>query len=308
METGAERLKDLYLLRKPMAFGGYEWSRDKTIFSFLGAPFDSTSTFKPGSRFAPDHLRVYSRSLELFSPRSGVDMEDIGIYDEGDVVVFHSDPKRTMEAIEIVVRDLVSEGRIPIVVGGEHTVSLGSVRAFPRDTGVIVFDAHMDLRDEYMGSRLSHACVSKRIADLLGPEGLLLIGVRAFTKEELRVAAKSGVGFITSIEFRREGRRAVASKILRFMDNHKHIYISIDIDVLDPSFAPGTGTPEPDGIATWDLLDLLYDVVNERVSGFDVVEINPLADPSGVTSMLGAKLVFEVASYIYSRRSRDKRG
>jgi agmatinase len=300
-------LKDLYLVKRPTAFGGYEWSRDKTIFSFVGAPFDSTSTFKPGSRFAPDYLRVYSRSLELFSPRSGVDMEEIGVYDEGDVAVFHGDSLKTIEAIETVVKDLISEGRIPIVVGGEHTVTLGPVRALPRDIGVVVLDAHMDLRDEYMGNKFSHACVSKRIADLLGPGSVLLVGVRAYTKEELRVAAKSGVDYVTSLEFRREGRRAVAGKILRFMDNHKHIYLSIDIDVLDPSFAPGTGTPEPDGIATWDLLDLLYDVVDERVSGFDVVEINPLADPSGVTSMLGAKIVFEVASYIYSKRFRDKK-
>ncbi len=299
-------LKELYLFKKPMAFGGYEWGRDKTIFSFIGVPFDSTSTFKPGSRFAPDSLRIHSRSLELFSPRSSVDMEEIGIYDEGDVTVFHSDPGRTLEAVEAVVRDILSEGRIPIVVGGEHTVSLGSVRAFPKNTGVIVFDAHMDLREEFMGSRYSHACVSKRIADLLGPENLLLIGVRAFTKEELRTAAKSGVGFITTLEFRRGGRRAVANRILRFMDNHRHIYISIDIDVLDPSFAPGTGTPEPDGIATWDLLDLLYEVIDGRVSGFDLVEINPLSDPSGITSMLGAKIVFEAASYIYSGRSRDR--
>lgn len=297
-------LKDLYLLRKPTAFGGREWSRDKTIFSFLGAPFDGTSTFKPGSRFAPDSLRIHSRSLELYSPRSGVDMEEVGIYDEGDAAVFYGDPERTIEAVEAVVRDLLSEGRIPIVVGGEHTVSLGSVRALPRNAGVIVFDAHMDLRDEFMGSRYNHACVSKRIADHLGPENLLLVGVRAYTRDELRTAARSGVGFITSLEFRREGRRSVASRILRFIDNHKNIYLSIDIDVLDPSFAPGTGTPEPDGMTTWDLLDLLYDVVDEKVVGFDVVEIDPLSDPSGATSILGAKIVFEVASYIYSKRSR----
>lgn len=300
-------LRDLYLQRKPVVFGGYEWGRDKTIFSFIGVPFDSTSSFKPGSRFAPDHLRISSRSIELYSLRSRVDMEDVGIYDEGDVIVSHGDVAKTLEAVEEVVRSIFSENRIPIIAGGDHIVTLGSVRGFPRDTGVIVMDAHMDLRDELMGNRFSHACVSRRILELLGPGSIFQVGVRAFTSQELRSAVKSNVEFITSIELRREGRRAAAAKILKWMEGFKRVYLSIDIDVLDPAFAPGTGTPEPDGLTTWELLDLLYEVVDDRYAGFDIVEINPLSDPSGITSMLGSKLVFEVASYIYSRKAGGKR-
>jgi len=299
-------LKDLYIQRKPLAFGGYEWSRDRTPFSFIGAPFDSTSTFKPGSRFAPDYLRISSRSLELYSIRSGVDMEEVGVYDEGDIVVSHGDPQKTVETIEAAVGELLSEKRIPIVVGGEHTVSLGPVRAMPRSAGVLVFDAHMDLREDFMGSRYSHACVSRRILELLGPGSIFMVGVRAFTRDEMRAAVKNNIEFVTPLELRREGRRAIAGRIIRWMDRFKEVYVSIDIDVLDPAFAPGTGTPEPDGISTWELLDLLYEVVDERVLGFDVVEVNPLVDSSGTTSMLGAKIVFEVASYIYSKRARKR--
>lgn len=299
-------LKELYIQRKPLAFGGYEWDRTKTIFSFLGVPFDSTSSFKPGSRFAPDYLRISSRSIELYSIRSSVDMEEVGIYDEGDLIVSHGDPQKTLEILETVIRDLISEGRIPIIIGGEHTISLGSVRGLPRNTGVLILDAHMDLRDDFMGNRYSHACVSKRILELLGPGALFMVGTRAFTREEMRTAMKNNIEFITAQELRREGRRAAAGKILRWMDNFKHIYISIDIDFLDPAFAPGTGTPEPDGLTTWELLDLLYEVVDERTLAFDLVEVNPMVDISGVTSVLGAKIVFEVASYIYSRRARRK--
>ncbi len=299
-------LKELYIQRKPLAFGGYEWDRSKTIFSFLGVPFDSTSSFKPGSRFAPDYLRISSRSIELYSIRSSVDMEEVGIYDEGDLIVSHGDPQKTLEILEIVVRDLISEGRIPIIVGGEHTISLGSVRGLPRSTGVLILDAHMDLRDDFMGNRYSHACVSKRILELLGSGALFMVGARAFTREEMRTAMKNNIEFITAQELRREGRRAAAGKILRWMDSFKYIYISIDIDVLDPAFAPGTGTPEPDGLTTWELLDLLYEVVDERTLAFDLVEVNPMVDISGITSALGAKIVFEVASYIYSRRARRK--
>jgi len=299
-------IKDLYIQRRPLAFGGYEWSRDRTPFSFIGVPFDSTSTFRPGSRFAPDYLRISSRSLELYSIRSGIDMEEVGIYDEGDIVVSHGDPQKTVETIEAVVGELLSENRIPIAAGGEHTVSLGIVRGMPRSVGILILDAHMDLREDFMGSRYSHACVSKRILELLGPGSIFIVGARAFTRDEMRFAVKSGVEFATPLELRREGKRAVAGKIIRWMDRFKDIYVSIDIDVLDPAFAPGTGTPEPDGISTWEMLDLLYEVIDERVLGFDIVEINPLVDISGTTSMLGAKVVFEVASYIYSKRARKR--
>jgi agmatinase len=299
-------LKELYIQRRPLVFGGYEWDRSKTIFSFLGVPFDSTSSFKPGSRFAPDYLRISSRSIELYSIRSSVDMEEIGIYDEGDLIVSHGDPQKTLEILEIVVRDLISEGRIPIIAGGEHTISLGSVRGLPRSTGVLILDAHMDLRDDFMGNRYSHACISRRILELLGPGALFMVGARAFTREEMRTAMKNNIEFITAQELRKEGRRAAAGKILRWMDNFKNIYISIDIDVLDPAFAPGTGTPEPDGLTTWELLDLLYEAVDERTIAFDLVEINPMVDIPGITSALGAKIVFEVASYIYSRRARRR--
>jgi agmatinase len=298
--------KDLYIQRKPLVFGGFEWERSRTVFSLLGVPFDSTSSFKPGSRFAPDYLRFSSRSLELYSIRSSIDMEEIGIYDEGDIAVSHGDPQKTLEILENVVRELVAEGRIPILLGGEHTVSLGSVKGLSRGTGVLVLDAHMDLRDDFMGNKYSHACVSRRLLEILGPGSMFMVGVRAFTRDEMRVAMKNGVEFITAPELRREGRRAAAGKILRWMDNFKDIYISIDIDVLDPAFAPGTGTPEPDGIATWELLDLLHEVVDERTQAFDLVEVNPMVDTSGITSALGAKIVFEVASYIYSKRLKRK--
>lgn len=304
-------LGELYLIRRPLAFGGYEWDRRNTPFSLFGAPFDSTVSFKPGARFAPDYLRIYSRSLELNSPRSGLFMEDLGIYDEGDAAVVHGDAAKTVEILEAIYGDLVAEGRIPIMIGGEHTVSLGPARFLGKSkgkAGFLVFDAHADFRDDYLGQKLSHACVSRRVVEILGPGSVIITGVRAFTREELRASLKEGVVIITSAELRKEGRRAAASKILRWMEGFSRIHVSVDIDVLDPAFAPGTGAPEPDGIATWELLDLLHDTADPRVASFDLVEINPLADPAGSTSILGAKIVFEMASYIYRASHRGGEG
>jgi agmatinase len=299
--------KEIFLNRRPEAFGGIEWSRDKTKVSVIGIPFDSTVSYKPGTRFAPDHIRIASRNIELYSIRNQIDVEEHGIYDEGDIAVVHGDVYQTLDRVEKIVREFSSEDRFFIYVGGEHTITQGIIKGLMRkDLGVLVFDAHLDFRDEYLGLRYSHASVMRRVSELLGGGALFYIGVRAFSREELKEISKAGHEYITTVSLRRIGLREVIKRVLRWSDRYKHIYISLDIDVIDPSMAPGVGTPEPDGLTSWELFDLLNEVIDERVVSMDLVEVNPLNDPSEITSTLAAKIIVEAtAKYLSLRKERS---
>ncbi len=296
--------RELYVSRGSQLFTGYDWDRESTVFSFIGIPFDGTSSYRSGSRFAPSRIRTASYNLEMFSIRSSINMEKVGIYDEGDIAVVYGDPLKTIGIIEDVSREFFNEGRIPIFVGGEHIVTLGIAKALPSSTGIVVFDAHLDLRDEYLGYRYSHACVFKRVLELRGSGTIFYIGSRAFTPEELNTALSNDIAVSTIIDLRRKGFRSVVREYAKWSERFNNIYISIDIDALDPSQAPGVNTPEPDGVMLGDLLDMLYDMIDERVIGIDIVEVNPLIDNSDITSMAAAKIIIEASSYIYKRKRK----
>ncbi|MEZ0290449.1 MAG: agmatinase [Sulfolobales archaeon] len=298
--------KELYLNPRPNVFGGVSWRRDKTPLSLIGVPFDSTSSYKPGSRFAPDYIRIASRNIELYSIRSQVDVEEYGVYDEGDIAVVYGDVEKTLERVERVLSDIFSESRFPVVIGGEHTISYGVIKAISkRSVGVVVFDAHLDLRDGYMGLRFSHASVMKRVSEILEPGSLFYVGVRAVSREELGEVSRLGHEYILITSLRRLGLREVIKRFIRWSERYKTLYISIDVDALDPSVAPGVETPEPDGLMTWELLDLLDEIIDPRVVGVDIVEINPLNDPSEITVMLGSRIIVEIAAKIISLKRRS---
>lgn len=295
-------MKEMYLLHKPYTFNGVEVKRSESIFSLVGVPFDSTSSYRPGARFAPLHIREASTNIELFSLRSGIDMEKVFIYDEGDLAVVPSDPSEVLKRLEYIVEELINEKRVPIFLGGEHIITYGVIKGCKKQTCILFFDAHADLRNDYLGLKLSHACTLKRIGEHLGFDKVLLLGLRALTSDEMRFIKQNNLRYVTSLMFKDLSFRDIVNSVRKFLRNCENVYISIDMDVIDPAYAPGVSNPEPEGLTPSYILDLLYEVIDERVWGFDVVEVAPPYDNSGITSVLAAKLVNEIASYIYVSR------
>jgi agmatinase len=280
------------------AFGGFQAEFSKADFVLFGVPYDSTSSFRPGSRFGPRAMREVSANLETWSWRTGIDYEGVRLHDLGDVSVVHGDSAETIRRVQETVEDIRGARKIPILLGGEHAVTLGAVRAF-KDAAVVSFDAHFDLRDEYLSNRLSHACVMRRISEEVGPGNVVVVGARASYAGEVDFVKKKGIRYISSLDIIRSGAQPAAAWAKECLRGAKKVYVSIDIDILDPAFAPGVGNPEPEGIGTTALLDILNGVVDERVVGFDVVEVSPPYD-NGSTAAVASKLVFEICSMIKS--------
>ncbi len=179
-------LGQLYLIRNPYVFMGISCSRESSTLSVVGVPFDSTSSFRGGARFAPLSIRIASQSLESYSLRTGVDLESNPPYDEGDIAVVHGDAGKTLNNVSVVTKELIKEGRKIFVIGGEHIITYGVIEGLTRGLGrrscILVFDAHLDLRSEYLGYKLSHACTTKRILETVGNNNVFLLGIRAVSR------------------------------------------------------------------------------------------------------------------------------
>ena len=289
---------NLYLSPRP-AFTGLNSSFEKSDFVFFGVPYDRTSTYKAGSRFGPGAIRDVSANLELYSIRSDVDLEKVPVHDMGDVDTLEN-LDDTLKRVTAVWTDLTAQNKIPIMVGGEHTITKASVEALPRDIGVVSLDAHMDLRDEFLGEKLSHATFMRRVAERIGPSHIMEVGIRAFSKPELEYCKKSGLQIVTPLEMRKASVEKTAQRIRTFLSQFAHGYLTVDIDVLDPAFAPGVGNPEPDGITTDEMLTLVQAAMGKNTIGFDAVEVAPELD-SGQTAAACAKVIFEGIAAITAR-------
>ncbi|MEM0057422.1 MAG: agmatinase [Candidatus Bathyarchaeia archaeon] len=286
-------------------FGGFQKSFEEADYVVLGVPFDATSTFRTGARFGPNAVRAASLNIETYSFRSGVDVENLRIHDLGDLHV-STDTKQTLERLSRVVKEIHEAGKMPVAIGGEHTITIGVLKGLSsllRQTAVISFDAHLDLRDEFMGLRLSHTTFLRRTNEQLQPATILEIGTRAVCKEELEYAEKAGIEFFTANQIREWGWKKTVNQLKKKLEECENVYLSIDVDVLDPAYAPAVQNPEPDGLDTPTLLDILCGVCDKRVVGFDVVEVAPNYD-HGITAIQAAKVIFEVLCSI----ERDRRG
>ena len=266
----------------------------------VGVPFDSTSTYRPGARFAPLAIREASLNIELYSLRTGISFEDLKVHDAGDLHVT-GNVEENLRRLSLVTGEVLEQNRIPVFIGGEHTLTLGVAEGIKRDFGLVCFDAHLDMRDEYSGQQVCHATVMRRINEKVKPSTIVQLGTRAASKEEVKYAEKVEVTYITSYQIMREGVEEAAELVNRALTNCKHIYVTVDLDVLDPSFAPAVQNPEPEGLATHSLLEILHRVCGSRVVGFDLVEVAPNYD-SGTTAIQAAKIIFEIMSFI--RRGR----
>lgn len=272
-------------------------------FVFVGVPFDKTSTYRQGARHGPAAIRAASQEIESHCIQEKIDLDaaSLPIADIGDVN-FNSESVRSMlRAVESVVSQISAENKVPILLGGEHTLTLGAARALPRDIVLVQFDAHMDLRDRLDDNEFSHACVQRRIVEQLGPDHLIQIGTRAIAKEEYEYAREHNIVHYTSDDVRREGATSIAQRINDAIPPGPPLYISIDMDVLDPAYAPAVGNPETAGMTSPELLAILR-VVSPRAAIFDVNEIAPQFD-QGITAICAARIITSFLCIQAKRRS-----
>ncbi|MGD0145354.1 MAG: agmatinase [Nitrososphaerales archaeon] len=266
------------------------------LLTVFGAPYDGTTSYRPGTRFGPNAIREAFLNVEAYSRRLDVDVERLLIRDAGNLAK-QNDPGAMMRTVSKVTKELFGEGERFCMLGGEHSLTAGSFINAPRGTALVVFDAHFDLRDEWEGSKLSHACYLRRIIEKVDPSVVAHIGGRAATQEEWRLSKRLGL----VLSPKQTGTPAELKRFSRFLSNFKNVYVSIDIDGLDPAFAPGTGTPEAGGLTTIALLDCLYALEGRRVAAFDIMEVSPPYD-NGSTVTAAARFMNELTALCASTR------
>ena len=276
-------------LRKRGSFIGCANQLKEAEIVMVGAPMDFTSSFRGGSRFGPSAICDVSDVLETYSPELDRDLEEIQFYDAGDIGLPVGNSQSSLDMIYATINDIVKAEKTPVVLGGEHLITFPVIQVLSQkypDLFVLQFDAHADLRDSYDGEKLSHATVMRRIVELIGGDRVFQFGIRSGTKEEFQYA-KHNTHLI-------KGNVVEAiESFLRIIGNHP-LYITFDIDVLDPAYAPGTGTPEPGGISSKELFSSIYCLQNVNIVGFDIVEVNPAFDSSQRTQILAAKVLREM--------------
>ena len=269
-------------------FLGCESELEAARIVIYGAPFDSTTSYRPGTRFASKVMRAESYGLETYSPYLDLDMEDASVFDSGDLELCFGDTELALGAIEERAAEILKEGKLPFMIGGEHLVTLGAMRAAVKkypDLHIIHFDAHTDLREEYLGATLSHASVIRRCWDLVGDDRIWQFGIRSGMKEEFEWAKSH-------------------THLCRFDLSHlpeaiaqlqgKPVYFTIDLDVMDPSVFPGTGTPEYGGVSFEELRKAAMAGCGLNIVGCDIVELSPHLDQSGASTAAALKLMREM--------------
>jgi len=285
-----------------MPFSGYQKPFDEADYMILGVPFDYTSTYRTGARFAPTAIREASLNIETYSFRTGLDLEKIKIHDLGNLDV-SANVDETLKRLEIVTRELLEAKKTPIFIGGEHTITLGIAKALKNTEKLVIisFDAHLDLRNEYLGLKTSHTTFMRRINEKIRPQKIIEVGTRAVCQEEIEYAEKTGINYITSLEIRREGLEKTKEKLERLLEGVENIYLSIDLDVLDPAYAPAVQNPEPEGIDPYTLHELIAEICKKSIIAFDLVEVTPNYD-EGITAIQAAKTIFETICQIERNR------
>jgi len=261
---------------------------DNAKIVIFGAPFDSTTSFRPGTRFASKAIRSESFGLETYSPYQDKDLTDYNIFDGGDLELCFGYTNMVLVDIENATDIIVNAGKIPFMIGGEHLVTLGAVRSVYKkysDLHIIHFDAHTDLRDDYLRAKLSHATVIRRCHDFIGDGKIYQFGIRSGEKYEFEFAEKHN--YIN--KFNLDGLDEVIAQL-----GDKPVYFTLDLDVLDPSVFPGTGTPEPGGISFMELLNAVIKIGKLNIVGCDVNELSPIYDQSGASTAVACKIIREM--------------
>lgn len=271
-------------------FIGCGCSYESAKIVLFGAPFDSTTSFRPGARFGSSAVRHESFGLETYSPYQDRDLTEADVFDSGDLELCFGKAETALSDIEDRTAEILNDAKFPLLIGGEHLVTLGAVRAVHKqypDLHVIHFDAHTDLRDDYLGARLSHACVMRRVYELLGDGRIHQFCIRSGEKSEFQFAKEH-----TDLHcFGFNGIDEVAEALKQ---SQAPVYFSIDLDCLDPSVFPGTGTPEAGGVSFVQLLEAIRKICRTNVVGADINELAPMLDGSGVSTATACKVLREL--------------
>lgn len=272
-----------------MNFIAAEADFDEARAVIFGAPFDGTTSFRPGTRFGPGAIRAESDGIETYSPYQNKDLEDIAVFDSGDLLLPFGNTEAVLEEICARTAEILEAGKMPVMLGGEHLVTLGAVRAMVQkypELHIIHFDAHTDLRDDYLGERLSHATVIRRCHDLLGDGRIHQFGIRSGERAEWDFA-------FAHTDFHPFNVKDVLDVVLA-LGSDVPVYVTLDLDVLDPSLFCGTGTPEAGGVFFQDLEESLLALEALNVVGFDMNELSPHYDASGVSTAVACKVLREM--------------
>ncbi len=271
-------------------FLGCDANYEESQMVLFGAPYDGTTSYRPGTRFASAAIRNESYGIETFSPYQEKDLTDYQIFDGGDLELPFGDPARPLEIIEEYTADILKKNKFPLMIGGEHLVTLGAVRAVVKqypNVHILHFDAHADLREDYLGAKLSHATVMRRCHELVGDQKIYQFGIRSGDREEFLF----GREHVTTCKFDFSTLDLVVKELEK---KQVPIYLTVDLDVLDPSVFPGTGTPEAGGVTFLQLFDAIQKVSRLRVVAADMNELSPMHDQSGASTALACKLFREM--------------
>jgi len=277
---------DLYLTAPTVTQQGKE--KEPSVYVF-GVPFDATCSYKPGTRFGPNAIRHAFVNIEINSTRYDVELEHIAIEDLGNIKITVN-PAMMVDVVRKITKELIAKNKQLAVLGGEHLLTFGTFMSMPENTALIVFDAHYDLRDEYADMKLSHATFLRRIIEKRGSGNIVHVGARGFSAEEADYRKKMNLRSISTTELQNSNGVKLLKDAISSFDN---VYISIDLDVVDPAFAPGVGTPESLGITSHQLMDLVYALEEKKIKCFDIVELSPPYD-NGATASLASKLMAEI--------------
>jgi agmatinase len=274
-------------------FIGCESSYEEAKMVLFGAPFDGTTSFRPGTRFAGKAIRDNSIAIETYSPLQDKDICDLKVYDEGDLEFGFGNTLKTLEEIEGYARRVLNDHKIPLMIGGEHLTTLGAVKAAVKkypDLNVVHFDAHADLRDDYLGEKLSHATVMRRIWDLTGDERIFQFGIRSGSREEIEWGREHVNTCMNGF--------ATLDRALNILKD-RPVYFTLDLDILDPSAFPGTGTPEAGGVTYNELINAAVKVSELNIVGLDINELSPVYDLSGSSTLTACKVLRELILAVY---------
>ncbi len=274
-----------------LLFADASSDRQDCPLAIFGVPYDATSTYRPGARFAPNAIRQASYNFETYHADLGVDLQEAHFCDLGNLEEVGRSEMMVREVGDFA-RTLVAENKVSVALGGEHSVTAPCVRAHGRP-GFVVLDAHMDLRESYLGDSNSHACVTRRVVEHVGANRAVVIGVRSSSKEEAEAAQELDLRHYGSFEILDKGLE-VALEALEELP--EPVYLSLDMDVVDPAFAPAVGNPEPFGLTPLHVKQVIG-ALGDRICGFDVTEVSPPWD-KGITAALGARLVRELIAVL----------
>jgi agmatinase len=291
--------------RFPNFFADANSNYREARFVIFGIPYDKTSTYRYGAAKAPYEIRQASWNFEPFYFETGIDLREVRIHDSGDLPVKNCEPQSMIKNVKEFVLKLKKDKKFPIALGGEHSVTLGIIKALrAKDFCVLSLDAHLDYRDEYEGERFNHACVIRRISEEIGVENVAILGFRSVDKEEYKKAKKDSLFCKDIFTINKRGLQNVLKEVKKCLSS-KPIYLTLDIDVVDPAYAPATSTPHPFGLTTFQLLDII-DVFADKLIGFDIVEVCPPYD-HGETALLAAKLVRVILEKYYYKTFKADR-